>query len=365
MINKRHYLICILSLLNFLSFGQGLTCDQAAPFCAGNAALVFPNTSDNSNAEGGPDYGCLLQQPNPAWYYLQIGQAGDLDISIAQNTQQDFSGIQQDVDFICYGPFTSINNCGNLTASNTIGCGYSTAAVENFTIVNAVAGEIYILLITNFDGGAGFISLEQTNSTSSDAGATDCSIVSTINYCDGEIASLDATNASAVSYVWYQGAVMLAETGPILNNVIAPSASYRVEKLDSGGALIEEEVFNVVFNAVPVANPVTDYFLCDDTVIDGFTEFNLSTKDTEIVGTQTGVTLSYHLEQSEADANTDALPNLFSNTENPQTIYVRIENSLNTNCYDTTSFNLNVYQSPTANQPLDMFVCDDVNNDGV
>ncbi len=87
---NKYILLCIVFMLNFLVYGQGLTCDQAEPFCASNAALVFPNTSNTGNAEVGPNYGCLGTQPNPAWYYLQIGQSGDLFIEISQNEQQDF-----------------------------------------------------------------------------------------------------------------------------------------------------------------------------------------------------------------------------------------------------------------------------------
>ncbi len=365
---KKYILLCIVFILNFLVYGQGLTCDQSEPFCADNAALVFPNTANGSNAEFGPDYGCLFDQPNPAWYYLQIGQDGDLDIQISQNTQQDFSGAGLDVDFICYGPFNSTSNCSNLTALNTIGCSYSVDPVENFTINNAVAGEIYILLITNYSGNPGFISLEQTNSSSGGAGSTDCSIVSTINYCDGEIASLDGTNTNGVTYSWYQNGIPLAETGPVLNNVVAPSAIYFVEKFNSSGGLIEEETFNVVFNSVPLANPVIDYTLCDDSTVDGFTEFDLSTKDAEVIGLQTDVTVTYYESQANADAGTGAntLPNLFTNTTiNSQTIYVRIENNNNTTCYDTTSFNLAVVPLPQATQPTDIVVCDDFSNDGI
>ena len=370
---KNNYIvICIVFIFNSLAYGQGLTCDQAEPFCAGNATLVFPNTFDGSFAEIGPDYGCLFDQPNPAWYYLQIGQDGDLDISISQNTQQDFLGTPLDVDFICYGPFTSTSNCSNLNAANTIGCSYSIAAVENFTITNAIVGEIYILLITNYEQDingnhfSGFISLQQTNSADPGAGSTDCSIVSTINYCNGEIASLDGTVANAVAYSWYQNGMPLAETGPVLNNVVAPSAIYFVEKFNSSGGLIEDETFNVVFNSVPVANLATDYDLCDDSTVDGFTEFDLSTKDSEVIGFQTDVAVTYHELQAHADAGTNALPNLFTNTTiNSQTVYVRIENNNNTTCYDTTTLILTVVQPPQATQPTDIVVCDDLSNDGI
>ena len=66
------------------AFAQGSTCATIEPFCAGDQALIFPNCNDqdpncNPAAEAGPDYGCLFTQPYPAWFYLQVDQAGRLD----------------------------------------------------------------------------------------------------------------------------------------------------------------------------------------------------------------------------------------------------------------------------------------------
>ena len=356
-------------LFSSIIYGQGATCAEADPFCAGGASLVFENTSDGSTAEVGPDYGCLGSEPNPAWYYLQISQDGNLDISISQNTMADGSGAGLDVDFICYGPFATNSNCGatNLTALNTVACSYSAAPVENFTIPNAMAGEVYILLITNFQGSAGFIQVEQTNSGGAGAGGTDCSIVNTADqYCDGEVVSLDATNGAATIYEWDRDGVPLAETGPILNGVVAPSAVYTVNKYSSPGVPIETEVFNIVFNAVPVANPVLDYILCDDTTADGMTVFDLTTKDIEVTGAQTGMTVTYHTDPMDATMDMNPLPTNYTNVNgNPELIYVRIENSNNEDCFATTSFNLQVDELPTAATAADMIVCDDVSNDGV
>ena len=349
-------------------FGQGTTCADADPFCAGGASLVFENTANGTTAETGPDYGCLGSEPNPAWYFLQINQAGNVAINIAQNTQQDFTGTGLDVDFICYGPFTTEASCGaaNLTAANTVACSYSAAAVENFTIVNAQVGEIYILLITNFAGAPGYIQVEQTNSGPG-SGGTDCSIVNTAeNYCIGDVVSLDGTNSGATSYQWYQdGVLMPGETGPILNGVVAPSATYTVEKFSTPGVLIETEVFNIVFNTVPIANPVTDFVLCDDTTADGFTLFDLSTKDAEVIGAQTQVTVTYHTDAMDAVNDMNPLPVNYMNVGNPELIHVRIENDNNPDCFDTTAFNLQVDVLPTAATAPDMIVCDDVSNDGV
>ena len=83
----------------------------------------------------GPDYGCLFWHPNTSWYYFQVSTTGTITIGIAGTGGGD-------VDFICWGPFTSpTGNCGNLTAANTVDCSYSGSATETVTINNAIAGE--------------------------------------------------------------------------------------------------------------------------------------------------------------------------------------------------------------------------------
>ena len=88
-------------------FGQGASCATAEPFCTDNGA-AFP-ASTSTISEAGPDYGCLLDQPNPAWYYLQIDQSGNIDIALSNSNVED-------IDFICWGPFNTLSSaCSNLT----------------------------------------------------------------------------------------------------------------------------------------------------------------------------------------------------------------------------------------------------------
>lgn len=360
-----YYVILLVMLLsNRISFAQGLECRLAEPFCAGGASLIFENTSGTGNAEPGPDYGCLGSTPNPAWYFLQIDQNGDLVFNIVQNSSADFNGTPIDVDFIAYGPFTDTNSCNQLTATNTVACSYSPAAIENFTIPNAQAGEIYILLITNYDDVPGYIQLQQTNSGSGGSGSTDCSIVNTDNYCEGEIVDLDATTPSAVSYEWFQDGTPLAETGPVLANVVAPSAVYTANALDNLGVVISTFEYIINFETLPIANAVADMLQCDGDN-NGLYLFNLESQSAQIVGGLDPVEfpVTYHLSQADADANLNAIVSPYENTSNPQTIYARIENNKLTDCFDITSFNIQVFDTPTANVVADQLICDD-NNDG-
>ncbi|MCW3086378.1 MAG: hypothetical protein JWP12_3744 [Bacteroidetes bacterium] len=178
---KKTVAILLFTALNFAgfnSFGQGTNCASADPFCTGTT-YTFNNNSTGTGpgmgpqAQNGPNYGCLMTQPNPAWYYMEILNPGNLDITI---NQTNGSGSGTDVDFICWGPFSSQSgNCGSLTSGNTVDCSYSTAATEVCNISGAATGQFYLLLLTNYANTPGVITFNQTGG----AGTTNCGVLCT------------------------------------------------------------------------------------------------------------------------------------------------------------------------------------------
>ncbi|MFN7675152.1 PKD domain-containing protein, partial [Flavobacterium sp.] len=206
------YLILLNLLTINFAFSQGANCASSAAFCAGGSTLTFPN-STGTTAEAGIDYECLASQPNPAWFFMQIGSAGTIDFEISQISN---GGNPIDVDYIIWGPFPGpidttqpFPYCGptflNPTTSGS--CSYSPAAVEDFGILNAVVGDVYVVLLTNFSGQAGNITVTQTNAGQPGAGGTDCNIVCQLSVapqviCPGAQAILTATIENATSYQW-------------------------------------------------------------------------------------------------------------------------------------------------------------------
>lgn len=146
---------------------QGTNCSNADPFCTGTT-YNFPNSTNVSDLG---TINCCLTTPNPAWYYLQIDQSGQINITI-QQTANGGSGL--DVDFVMFGPYNSLNQaCATIPGGNIVDCSYDPAAVETAIIPNAVTGQIYVLLLTNFSNQAGNINFSQTGGN----GSTDCNIV--------------------------------------------------------------------------------------------------------------------------------------------------------------------------------------------
>ena len=171
----------------------GNNCGSASPFCTGTT-YTFPN---NTNV---PDLGvinCLMTTPNPVWYYMEILTPGNLDINIAQ-TNGGGTGI--DVDFNLWGPFTSLpDGCAQISAGTApnVDCSYSTSATEQANIPNALAGEFYILLLTNYSKQNGTITF--TNTAGSVA-TTNCDLLCIITDVTAiPTACVVATNTYSVS----------------------------------------------------------------------------------------------------------------------------------------------------------------------
>lgn len=166
----KKFVLFLVTLFAFssLSYAQGSDCSTADPFCSGSTS-TFP-ASTGTTAAPGPNYGCLGSQPNPAWYYLQIANSGPITISMNNS-----AGV--DIDFICWGPFASAAaGCASGLSGSAVDCSFSASSTETCNIPGAVAGEVYILLITNYSGLPTNISASQTAGT----GSTNCSILCTM-----------------------------------------------------------------------------------------------------------------------------------------------------------------------------------------
>jgi gliding motility-associated-like protein len=161
---KKLFFTIIFALPQIL-YAQSPDCINAEPFCTGTTGTFAAST--NTQAPVGPYYDCLGTQPNPAFYYLEIDQPGNLTINM-------FSSSFVDIDFICWGPFTDPNTmCDSLTLAYVEDCSYSPSAIENCEILNAVTGQFYVLLITNYSNQATNINFLQTTGN----GTTNCCIL--------------------------------------------------------------------------------------------------------------------------------------------------------------------------------------------
>lgn len=175
------------------------TCSTAEPFCGSSSADPYIYQNSTGINQGTTGIACLGSAPNPTYYTLHVGQTGPLNFNIAQNTQFDADGNpignNIDVDFVAFGPFSSAQSCDliNFTPcpaespcpnniinptfyplGNIADCSYDASSTETLSLPNAITGEYYIVLVTNFSNQPGYIRLMQTNFFEPNAGHTLC-----------------------------------------------------------------------------------------------------------------------------------------------------------------------------------------------
>ena len=119
----------------------------------------------------------------------------------------------------------------------------------------------------------------------------------------------------------------------------------------------------LIINELPVLTQPTPLNLCDynnsGDEVEGFT---LEDSIGEVLQGQTGINISFHESQEDADNAANALVSPYNNTANAQTIYIRGEDEI-TGCYTTITLDLRVNPIPSPIAPEPIEECDD-DNDG-
>ena len=120
--------------------------------------------------------------------------------------------------------------------------------------------------------------------------------------------------------------------------------------------------FEVIVNTVPIFPVISNFQICEDDG-DSFSDFLLVDKDEEILNEQEGKEVFYF--EDAAFTRPIDKNSIYQNTTSPQTIYVRVENVTDANCFGTDSFILQVSPDPVYNPVIDYLICDDISNDGI
>ncbi|EDP72709.1 hypothetical protein FBALC1_16447 [Flavobacteriales bacterium ALC-1] len=331
-----------------------IICENAENFCSEGGALTTPNIigipSDGQVA-------CLFTAPNPTWNIIQVGEPGVIEIEI---NQQDANGNGLDVDFVIWGPFDSVEQactdivledcptCPNNTTNpnfypfgNIIDCSYSAASVENLTIDNAQAGEIYMLLVTNFNGNPGDITIEQTNAGGTDNGTIEAEITAEItsnevvfvdtdsnpatpveaNVCGFDSVTIEADSPFADEFEWYKdGFVMPGETSSSI--VVTESDNYQVRAIDNQcGAEAFSEIVIINLYTDPGNIVVDPISVCDSQTSIG-EEFDLG-EYTATLNLGDQFTVSYYTNTADANQAINAVGPIYNSTG--ETLIMRIE----------------------------------------
>jgi len=342
---KLLYLFLFFSLYGFSQWSVPPTMNQ---FCAGGSSLVFPNVGNGFNAGNMGEVDCLGSTPNPSWYFIQVATSGNLIFNISQVTD---TGSPIDVDFALWGPFSTIDNAisaiqANPENANLIDCSYSPLAEEVATIPNAQTGQIYVFLMTNYEGSPGQISLTQM----SGSGSTSCdfacgvSIGYNVASClDSHLleAEFNATFSDVIDIVfqWTHNGNILPETSSTL--LVTEDGEYTVVAHVESCTEPATATVNVTLNRQIPFISFDDKEVCEGSSV------NFSSLISQLIRqySDDGIDIKLFATQDDAELNQNAMANNFI-AESSQTIYVRIFNAEFPQCYLTTSFELIVHPNP-------------------
>lgn len=167
----------------------------------------------------------------------------------------------------------------------------------------------------------------------------------------------------------------LAATNEILNptaalvgqNVWIRVENNRVDYLGNRCFVLVQQPLTI--NPLPTIIQSLTVQNCDDDA-DGYAPFDLTSVNAGLLGSTqlpSDFTITYYTTSANAQSGTNAIlnPTNFTNTTNPQTIYIRVVNKV-TGCLNYGEFTLTVNPKPTATTPAAFETCDvDGTNNGL
>lgn len=187
-------------------------------------------------------------------------------------------------------------------------------------------------------------------------------IITELPLCGEQNYTLIAEDIPGATYTWtFNGEVLsennfdLVTTEEGTYNVLIDNIPNECNKTIIGEAIVS-------FFEVPIiANQPEDILICDDNNDNNWSFDFSNIIDPQIIGNQDSTLFSTHYfeSQDDADNNENEITFPYQNISNPQEIFVRIDNNEFSNCYDTTSFFIEIFNTPIINPIDDIEICDD------
>lgn len=280
----------------------------ATPFCEDENPYGITFPAETGNNFNGYDFfgldvydniGCLGSIPRPSWYYMQINTSGNLLLQIEQNSIATGAGL--DVDFACWGPFSATdqndflqklccgeydfhinshsshvpnandgNHAGDMGGypyGNLIDCSYSALPYEWCYIPNAQSGEFYLLLLTNYNGGAANISFNSVAQYST--ANTNCELLAQVTnngpLCEGSTIQLTCNNSQPnATYSWTgpNGFTSTAQNPIIPNANSSHSGEYTLVMTAANHTSAPATTTIVIYDNPELELSATDTILC-------------------------------------------------------------------------------------------------------
>lgn len=129
-----------------------------------------------------------------------------------------------DVDFIAYGPFTDpFAPCsGQLTANKIVDCSYSADSVEFPVIPNAVTGQFYLIMTTNYSNESGYVRISELGTSQ---GEIDCAGLRLNAFLDVNLNGVK--DSGEIDFALGQFHYEMNDN-TIIHNITSPSVIHRI-----------------------------------------------------------------------------------------------------------------------------------------
>lgn len=283
-------------------------CSNAITVCGntGFSGLTATGGGDIDEITPGNNDCAVTGEANSLWLRLPINTGGTLGF-ILTPTNPD---LEIDFDFYIFGPTAT---CGNL--GHTIRCSTTNPAAANSPSNQTGMNEMEM-------------------DTSEGPGELGSNFVEWLTVQPGE--------------VYY-----LVIDRPINPNGITLDSDFSIEWTGTATFHASPEFTNPQASAI-------DILKCDsDSVDDQITEFDLTVNEAMFISNQPDVAMTYHNNINDAitGENPIANPTVYTNTSNPETIYMRMKRTT-TDCFETADFQLVITNPVVAGQPNDLALCD-------
>ncbi|MUU78333.1 T9SS type B sorting domain-containing protein [Winogradskyella endarachnes] len=134
---------------------------------------------------------------------------------------------------------------------------------------------------------------------------------------------------------------------------------YEIRVEDACGSIAATTINTMdLLPVVSLGNP-TDMVICSDSN-NNQALFNLTEQNTQLLGNQNpdNFTITYHLNQMDADSGNNPISENYENVINPQTVYVRMVHNTLDVCYETDAFQLIVGFAPELGADESTTICE-------
>ncbi|WP_291127497.1 T9SS type B sorting domain-containing protein [Flavobacterium sp. UBA7682] len=184
------------------------------------------------------------------------------------------------------------------------------------------------------------------------------------NFCLGTATQFTLNSSTAVtSASWNFG------DGSPLSNVVNPNHQYSASgnyivtltATSASGSITKSRTITI--SAIPViANSISNQSVCGTPNMN----YDLAQFNNTLLGSQsaTAFGVAYFSNVTDAGNHSNVLATNYSLPIGTTVIYAKVYGLANNQCFALTNFTIGLFSSPVANIPNDIFICDDIANDG-